>query len=1069
MTRHRLRVLSALVVAAAAVIALATCGREPAAPRGPAALAVAAVLPAGLDLAAFNLSIDSIRLIARNSQAVTVFDKTYGFPANQSSVAVQADVPLAQSPETFDVTIELRSGTVVLFSGTKTFSLTSGSNATPPPIPVSYTGPGNNVATLTLGPLDSLLTEGSSLQFRVSAKDGVGANVPSFYVAWRTSDPANVPIDASGTLKAPLVRRTVTVQARAFPDTTVQAATSVQFIPLPNTMSFDSGCAQSALPGVQLPQPIVARVLGKDGLGVPAVQVAFSAVTAGGVVATPTATTDTGGRARTLVTLPTTAGPATFQASVTGLAAATCNQTVLASPPTQLAFKTQPANAVAGVALTSIQVEVRDASGTLVTSATNAVTIAIGTNPGGATLTGTKTVNAIAGVATFTNLSLDKVGIGYTLAAASSGLSSATSNTFSITAGVLAQLKFTTQPVNITAGAIETVVVAGQDLQGNTVLAFTGPVSLAFGSHPSGSTLTGTVSVSAVAGVATFAALGRLTVAGGYTLVASASGVGSVVSSSFTVNPAPATVLAFVVQPTSGFAGAIISPIVVVAVEDSLGNVVTSATNPVTISFGANPGQSTLGGMLTRNAASGLANFTDLTVSTAASGYTLVASASGGIQSATSATFDEIVQPPGVVWKAPVNGNWSNPANWSPSRVPGPADTVSIIVPGTYSVTLDVNGTVAFLTVGNSVGGTVLTFAPGHNLTIDSVAVVQVGGALDLTANDTISGPGSLIDNGSILLTSSALTLAGVSNASLVQAAGTSAITGSFSNSSGGGLLVEGSPAGDGILTIASGFLNAGGIVLTDGDAAQARNATLVVTSGVLTNTVGGSLQSVPGSVAGGSRTLRAMLDNQGTVAVQQTLTIDQAAATHGNSGQILLLGGDLNVILSGFRPAFSNESGGLIDVGTNKLVITNQSSGSFVNQPGGTLQGSGTIDIGTASFIDDGLLDVGGSPGILQFVGPYTEGPSPAAMSVEIGGDPATPGVTFDQFQVSDNVNLQGGILNATQLGANPPSGDYVILVVPAGKTITGDFQTKNLPTNPLAGPCTGGVSGTQYVIHCP
>ncbi|HEX9504765.1 MAG TPA: hypothetical protein VGA62_02045, partial [Acidimicrobiia bacterium] len=684
--RLSLRVLGTLV-AAAAVTALATCGREPAAPRGPATLAVAAVLPAGLDLAAFNLSIDSIRLIARNSQAVTVFDKTYGFPANQSSVSVQADVPLAQSPETFDVTIELRAGNVVLFSGTQTISLASGSNTPPPPIPVNYTGPGQNVATLSLGPLDSLLTEGGSLRFRVSAKDGGGANVPSFYVSWTTSDTIAVPIDATGTLKAPLLRRKIAVQATT--PNSVTASTTLQFVPGLSAVSFDSGCAQSALPGTQLPQPIVARVLGTDGLGVPGVQVAFSAVTAGGLVATPTATTDTGGRARTLVTLPTTAGPATFQANVTGLTAATCAQTVLGTA-TKLAFSVQPSNAAAGVAIApAVAVQAQDAQGNLVstftgtvtiaigtnpaggvlsgatsavavagvatfanlsldkvgtgytlvastsgltsatsssfnvttipatqlvfttqpvsttaggtitpavvvtakdgfgntvTSFTGSVTIAIGTNPGGGVLSGTLSHNAVAGVATFNNLSLDKAATGYTLSATAIGLTSATNGAFNITAGALAQLKFTTQPVNITAGANETVVVAGQDLLGNTVPTFIGNVSLAFGSHPSGSTLTGTTTVTAVAGVATFLALGRLTVAGGYTLVASASGVGSVVSSSFTVSPAPAVALAFVVQPASGLAGAIISPIVVVAVEDSLGNVVTSATNAVTMS-----------------------------------------------------------------------------------------------------------------------------------------------------------------------------------------------------------------------------------------------------------------------------------------------------------------------------------------------------------------------------------------------------------------------------------------------------------------------------------------------------
>ena len=777
---------------------------------------------------------------------------------------------------------------------------------------------------------------------------------------------------------------------------------------------------------------------------------------------TPSAVTDTGGRVRTLVTLPSVAGPAQFQATVTGLTAALCGPTVLSLPPTQVAFKTQPATALAGAAIGSFQVEVRDASGTLVPAATNAVTVAILNNVGGGTLSGTKTVNAVAGVATFTGLSLDKVGVGYTLQATASGLTSANSSAFNITPAALNNLAFTTQPANLTAGtAFPTVVVTARDAFGNTVTSFVSNVSLALGSHPAGATLTGATSAAAVAGVATFAALAPLPIAGGYTLVASATGVGSTASNSFTVNPAPPVALAFTVQPTAALAGAIIAPAVVVAIEDSVGNTVTSATNTVTMAV--NPGSALLGGTLSRPAASGTATFTDLTVSAAGTGYTLVATANG-LVSATSTNFDVLVRPPGVVWTNLQGGNWSNPANWSPARVPGTSDTASLVLPGTYVVNLDVNAHVAFLALGDTAGAIIIDVPTTRNLLIDSAAVIKQTGSMVLAGLDTIGGAGNLTNQGSLTMDGSAITTPSFSNAGVLQASGASSVTGSFSNS--GGLFVYATSTGDATLTFTSGFLNAGGIVLQNTDV-TVRNVTLVVTSGVLTNITGSSLQSALGN-AGGNRTLAAMLDNQGGVLVSQTLTIDQASATHGNSGSIILSGGDLNVILSGTRPALSNESGGLIDVGTNKLVITNQSTGTFINQPGGTLQGSGTIDIGTSSFIDDGFLNVGGAPGILQFVGPYTEGPSPAVLSVKLG-TPVTPGVTFDQFQVSDNVTLQGGTLNASLLGVYT-AGSYPILTVPVGKSISGDFTTKNLPTNPLnGGQCLGAVIATQYVITCP
>ena len=104
-------------------------------------------------------------------------------------------------------------------------------------------------------------------------------------------------------------------------------------------------------------------------------------------------------------------------------------------PATQLTFSAQPRNAGANRGISpAIQVGVLNASGALVTTATDFVTLSIGTNPGTGTLAGTQTVSAVGGVATFSGLSIDKAGIGYTLAAASGSLASATSAAFDVTA-----------------------------------------------------------------------------------------------------------------------------------------------------------------------------------------------------------------------------------------------------------------------------------------------------------------------------------------------------------------------------------------------------------------------------------------------------------------------------------------------------------------------------------------------------------------------------------------------------------------------------------------------------------
>lgn len=71
--------------------------------------------------------------------------------------------------------------------------------------------------------------------------------------------------------------------------------------------------------------------------------------------------------------------------------------------------------------------------------------------------------------------------------------------------------------------------------------------------------------------------------------------------------------------------------------EDSSGNIETSFNGTVTVAPGNNPGGATLGGTLTVTASNGVATFSGLTITTAAAGYTLVATSSGLSETTTSA------------------------------------------------------------------------------------------------------------------------------------------------------------------------------------------------------------------------------------------------------------------------------------------------------------------------------------------------------------------------------------------------------------------------------------------------
>src|SRR5437016_2511288 len=311
---------------------------------------------------------------------------------------------------------------------------------------------------------------------------------------------------------------------------------------------------------------------------------------------------------------------------------------IAAGTATQLVFSVQPTNTVAGAAITpAIQVTAQDGSGNTATGFTGNITLAIGTNPGSGTLAGTLTHAAVGGVATFSGLSIDKAGTGYTLTATGAG--STTSTAFNVTAGPAGTLVFTVQPTSTVAGASITpaVEVTARDVNGNTATGFTGNVTLAIGTNASGGTLAGTATHAAVGGVATFAGLSIDKVGTGYTLTASATGPATGTSTAFNITAGTATQLVFSVQPSSTTAGATITPAVQVTALDASNNTATGFTGNVTVAIGTNPGNGTLAGTATVAASAGVATFANLSINKVGTGYTLTATGAG---SATSTAFN---------------------------------------------------------------------------------------------------------------------------------------------------------------------------------------------------------------------------------------------------------------------------------------------------------------------------------------------------------------------------------------------------------------------------------------------
>jgi hypothetical protein len=419
---------------------------------------------------------------------------------------------------------------------------------------------------------------------------------------------------------------------------------------LPAALSRVGGDGQTGGVGQALPSRLVVKVVDASGTGVQGVPVTWSVAGGGGRVSLSSFKTDLHGLASTTWTLGLVVGPNSATASVAGVAAITpvsFTASAQPGPAAKLAFTVQPSAVTAGAAIApAVQVVVQDAQGNTVTSAATSITVAIasGTGTTGAVLGGTLTQVAVAGVATFANLTVDKAGTGYSLTVAGTGLTGATSSAFTVSVGAATKLAYTVQPSGVVVGvAISPAVqVVVRDAQGNTVTSAATSVTLAIasGTGTTGAVLGGTLTVAAVSGVATFANLTVDKAGTGYTLTATATSLTSAASTAFNVTPGAATKLAIAVQPSAVAAGAAIAPAVQVVVQDARGNTVTSATTSITVAITSATGTTgaVLGGTLTVAAVNGVATFANLTVDRAGTGYTLTATATS-LTGATSSAF----------------------------------------------------------------------------------------------------------------------------------------------------------------------------------------------------------------------------------------------------------------------------------------------------------------------------------------------------------------------------------------------------------------------------------------------
>src|SRR5262249_52494316 len=95
-----------------------------------------------------------------------------------------------------------------------------------------------------------------------------------------------------------------------------------------------------------------------------------------------------------------------------------------------------------------------------------------------------------------------------------------------------------------------------------------------------------------------------------------------------------------------------------------------------------------------------------------------------------------------VHWTNAAGGNWNVAGNWNSGAgpVPGASDTAFIDLAGTYTVTLNVDLTVAAIQVGASSGVQTLN-GSAHTITTTTATTIGPSGVLVLSSAAVVNGP----------------------------------------------------------------------------------------------------------------------------------------------------------------------------------------------------------------------------------------------------------------------------------------------------------------------------------------
>jgi hypothetical protein len=706
-------------------------------------------------------------------------------------------------------------------------------------------------------------------------------------------------------------------------------------------------------------------------------------------------------------------------------------------PATRLVYTVQPTKAPAASPITpAVTVRALDANGNHATGFTNGVTLTItsGTGTLGATLSNGGPVTAVNGDASFLTASIDRVGANYQLDANAPGLTKATSDTFSIINSPISSTMSTVvpSPTTITASngtSVSTITITAidgndQPVQGASVTLSASPAAGVTITQPSALTnasgvTTGTISSDSAGPKVITAVISSVTIAQTPTV---------------TVNPATASALSFTIQPgnptTAGVAiNSGTGTGVVVTAVDQFGNTATSFVSTLTMGLGANPTGDTLYGTLTATPSSGVANFGNLRLKKAGSGYRLQVSG-GSLPNALSNTFTIAAAPP-------IQLTWNRQPTTTQvfAVIDGAVGGVQVAVQDSVGNTVNATNSVTVALFDNPTGGILggtktrsatLGLATFNDLTVDKVGTyTMIANASGLTnevsqAFDIVPGPVSA----SVSTVAAAPTTITASNGS-----STSTITVTAKDAGGNpiqGATVVLSATGSGnTLTQPSGTTNASGVA-----------------TGTLSSTgAGAKVVSATINTVGITQTATVTVSPTGVSAAQSTVSAAPATITASN-------GASASTITITARDAFGNPIQGAA------VVLAASGTGNTLTQPSGTTNASGVIT-GTLSSTDAGAKVVSATINGVPITQTTTVTVSAAGVSPTLSTVSASP----TSINASNGSSASTITVTAKDAFNNPIQGAAVVLAA----TGTGNTLTQPSGTTNASGVATGTLSSTD------